>query len=181
MLLLHHGFTFRCHAASATQRDKQCVQIKGREKQQTGKKEQFVSVRADKSLKIQLALSVSWRGGRYRRGVLYGNCVRQYPEWGKIFFFFYSWLLIDRHENNQSCFLVSQNYIWKSSLLGYAHIWFSINKSQFCTLSKPVGKKRISIFTQTWYQFYIHFLEFICDFEWEMKTKSKCIFIFCFF
>ena len=52
------------HVASATQRDKQYRWIKERGKERTEKKALYVSVRADKSLEIQLVLSLP--GGRRR-------------------------------------------------------------------------------------------------------------------
>lgn len=59
--------------ASATLRDKQYGEIKASRREQAGKKGLYVSVRADKSLKIQLALSIRGRGRPH------GNNVRKYP------------------------------------------------------------------------------------------------------
>lgn len=76
-----HGFLFFLllllllllfHVASATMRNKQCAQIKERGREQAGNKGLHVSVRADKSLKIQLVLSI-WGKEERLMGVMSGS------------------------------------------------------------------------------------------------------------
>ena len=61
------------HVASATQRDKQYRWMKERGKETTEKKALYVSVRADKRLKIQLVLSLPGGKEEGLMGIMSGN------------------------------------------------------------------------------------------------------------
>lgn len=95
-------FALRFHVASATLRDKQYGEIKASRREQAGKKGLYVSVRADKSLKIQLALRIRGRGRPH------GNNVRKYPPRTQ---HLHSWLLIHQHVNPKLIFCSSGLYL----------------------------------------------------------------------